>query len=72
MEVKIENKPGQIGKLGQILGDMNINIVNMEFKEHGQELLTVYFNLLLPANVDKEDIIIRLMNEQCIHSLDEL
>lgn len=61
LEIQMENKPGQIGRMGQLLGGMGVNITNIEFKEYGGELLTLYVSMKVPQNVEKREILKRLM-----------
>lgn len=72
IEVLIEDKPGQIGRIGQILGSMNINIKNIEFRENSGNLLRVYLSLKIPTNLGKQDITCRLMKEGEVISIEEL
>lgn len=71
VELQIENKPGQIGKIGQVLGGMNVNIRNIEFKNYEGEIITAYLNLVISTSISKKDIIRRLLMEEGVISVEE-
>lgn len=72
IELQIENRPGQIGKIGQVIGNMNINITNIVFRDRGSELLTVYISMKVPQNTDKQEIINIIMKEDGVFSVKEI
>ncbi|MDI6618713.1 MAG: MgtC/SapB family protein [Clostridiales bacterium] len=72
VEMRMTNVPGQLGKLGKALGDMKININSIEIKENGKELITIYLNLYLPVNLDKQEVIRKLMCQDGVYSIDQL
>lgn len=71
IEMQLENKPGQIGRIGQILGSMNVNIKNIELKEYGGEVLDLYLTLKIPAGRDKKEVISKILEIESIYSLEE-
>lgn len=71
-EIQIENKPGQIEEISRIFDEMNVNIKRIEFAEYKGNLLRVYLSLIIPANLGKKDIIIRLLSTEGICSFKEL
>lgn len=72
IEVQLENKPGQIGRIGQLLGTMNVNIRNIEFKDYEGDVLNVYLSLKIPSNIEKQEVTRRLMKEEGIYSIEEM
>lgn len=72
IDIQIDNKPGQIGSVGKLLGSMNVNIRNIEFKQYEGQILNVNLSLRVPASIDKQEVITRLMNEEGIYSVEEL
>lgn len=70
--IRFENKPGQIGKIGQILGDMDVNINNIEFVDRDTETVTVHINMKLPPKVKKQDVLKRIMTEDGVYSVEEI
>jgi putative Mg2+ transporter-C (MgtC) family protein len=72
LEIEIENRPGQIGMIGQLLGGMGINIRNIEFKNYEGKLLRVYLSLKIPGTRDKQEIMSTLMGVEGIYSIEEV
>jgi putative Mg2+ transporter-C (MgtC) family protein len=72
LEIEIENRPGQIGMIGQLLGGMGINIRNIEFKNYEGKLLRVYVSLKIPGTRDKQEIMSTLMGVEGIYSIEEV
>lgn len=72
IEIQLENKPGQIGTIGQMLGSMNVNIKNIEFKDYGGEVLNVYLVLKVPASIDKQEVLDRIMELEGVYAVDEI
>ena len=72
IEVKLEDKPGQIGEIGQILGKMNANIKNMQFTEHGKETINVYLAIKHPRNIEKSEVIDKIAELGGVCSVEEI
>jgi len=72
LEVKIEDKPGQIGKIGQILGGMDANIKNIRFMELGREMLSVYLAVKCPQNIEKQEVIDNIGKLEGVFSVEEV
>lgn len=72
LEIKIDDRPGQIGKIGQFLGNMNVNIRNIEFKETEGNNILISMSLKLPGDVKRQEIITALMGENGIFSVEEV
>lgn len=66
----IKDNPGQIGKIGTALGDMNVNIRNIKMQsiEHGK--LHVFLTLRTPLNLDVNDIVIALAKIDGIYNVE--
>jgi len=62
LEIVIPNKPGQLGKIGNILGEMDINISNIELKENGEDT-NIDLVLEVPKGINEEQIIEKLNSE---------
>jgi putative Mg2+ transporter-C (MgtC) family protein len=60
VKLLITNKPGQLGKIGQVLGEINVNIVSIEFDSDSDDLVVVNMILKGPQDIDKTLIIERL------------
>jgi putative Mg2+ transporter-C (MgtC) family protein len=72
MEIKLEDKPGQIGKIGQILGHMNANIKNMHFLEQNKEVLNLYLAVQCPQHTEKHRIVEAINNLEGVYSVEEV
>lgn len=72
IEVRIENRPGGIGYVGQTLGELGVNITNIEFIEQGAEIATVHISLKIPGKTKKQDIINKLRTGHGVISVDEI
>lgn len=72
LEIQMENKPGQLGRIAQILGNMKINIANIEFREYGGMTLTAYVSLKLPGDLDKQEVLNKIVGEEGIYSVEEV
>lgn len=56
----IKDKPGQIGKIGSVLGDLNINIRNIKMENLGDDRLLITLILRFSSSVKTNDVITRL------------
>ncbi len=58
----IDNKPGQIGKIGDILGNLNVNIKDIKIRqvEDDSEIVEVKLTVKLPADIQKQHVICQL------------
>src|SRR5690554_650317 len=72
VEVLIVNKPGQIGKIGQVLGGLNVSIRNIEFKEYEGETISVQFSLEVPRSVDNTLVMDKLLEDEGVLSIEKL
>lgn len=68
----IDNRPGQIGIMGQTLGEMCVGIRNIEFRDNEDEQITVFFSLEVPRHIHKDTIIKRLMEVEGVFSIERL
>lgn len=57
----IKDNPGQIGKIGTTLGEMNANITNIKMENLNDDKLFVYLNLKTPLKYEMSDIIMVLL-----------
>lgn len=72
IEVKMDNKPGQLGKIAQLIGEMNVNISNVEFKEYGDMFLIIFLSLKMPENLERQAIITAIMGQEGVYSVEEI
>ncbi|OIP11938.1 MAG: methyltransferase [Caldiserica bacterium CG02_land_8_20_14_3_00_36_38] len=63
--VKVTDQPGQLGKIGIILGHYDINIENIKF-EREEDSLTIIFLVVIPQNVSLEEIFNTLSKENWV------
>ncbi|PIP49466.1 MAG: methyltransferase [Caldiserica bacterium CG23_combo_of_CG06-09_8_20_14_all_35_60] len=63
--VKVTDQPGQLGKIGIILGHYGINIENIKF-EREEDSLTIIFLVVIPQNVSLEEIFNTLSKENWV------
>jgi putative Mg2+ transporter-C (MgtC) family protein len=56
------DKPGQIGKIGSILGLYGIQIRDVKIKEQEQDLLEMVFLIYVPRQVEGNQVTIGLLN----------
>ncbi len=54
------NKPGQLGKIGKNLGDLNIDIINIEMQTEDNELISINMIIRVPERISKIDILSRI------------
>lgn len=70
IEVLIEDKPGQIGKVTTALGEINIHIRNLEMSEPiNNSKIKVTFTVKMPYCLKREDIIERIINIQGVYNV---
>ena len=74
LDLEVANKPGEIGRIGQYLGEKNISIRNMVFKDYedDDERVSLYLNIKLPTKLMKQEVIGNLMDEEGVYSVEEL
>lgn len=68
----IDDMPGQIGKIGHLLGNMGVNIKNMKLEENRSEKIEVFFSLKLPGGIGKQLVIIKMMELDGVYSVEEI
>jgi putative Mg2+ transporter-C (MgtC) family protein len=57
----IDDEPGQIGKIGCVLGDMNVSIKNLKMIEHQEDdKLSIILIVNMPSHLRMNDIITKL------------
>lgn len=72
VELQMENKPGQVGKIGQIMGNMDVNIRNIELKESTGDIIRMVLSLKLPTSEDKAKVLARIKEEDDIYVVEEI
>lgn len=63
--VKVTDKPGQLGKIGTIFGKYGIQIKNVKF-ERDEKLLNIEFIVSIPQNLEIKDVCNELSKEDFI------
>ncbi|MGI6485176.1 MAG: MgtC/SapB family protein [Tepidanaerobacteraceae bacterium] len=67
----IDDKPGQIGKIGSILGDMNVNIKNLKMMESSDDKLSIILLVRMPPYLKINDLISKLSQIRGIYDINE-
>jgi predicted amino acid-binding ACT domain protein len=63
--VKVTDQPGQLGKIGIILGQYGINIENIKF-EREENSLTIIFLVVISQNANLEEVFNTLSKENWV------
>ncbi|MGB9843042.1 MAG: MgtC/SapB family protein [Caldisericia bacterium] len=63
--VKVTDKPGQLGKIGTIFGKYGIHIRNVKF-EREENFLSIEFILNVPENIEIKDVCNELSKEEFV------
>jgi predicted amino acid-binding ACT domain protein len=63
--VKVTDQPGQLDKIGIILGQYGINIENIKF-EREENSLTIIFLVVIPQNTNLEEVFNTLSKENWV------
>jgi len=63
--IKVTDKPGQLGKIGTIFGKYGIHIRNVKF-EREESFLSIEFILNVPENVEIKDVCNELSKEEFV------
>lgn len=66
------NQPGQLGRIGDLLGSMNIMIKNIEVNQSSDEKIMFDFTLKSPSSVDQEELIRNMLKVEGILSVKSL
>jgi len=54
------NKPGQLGRIGQVVGDMGLTISNIELDSEDDEIVIIYMIIMIPNQSIKLELINRI------------
>ncbi|MDQ7828511.1 MAG: MgtC/SapB family protein [Armatimonadota bacterium] len=60
VEVLMVDRPGQLGKIGTVLGAFNVNIEHVELSQKLNEHVTMSLAVRLPSRVTKEEVLVAL------------
>lgn len=63
--IKVTDKPGQLGRIGTIFGEFGIHIKNVKF-ERDEKFLSIEFIVGMPENINIQDVCDRLSKENFI------
>lgn len=54
------NRPGQLGRIGQVVGDMGLTISNIELDSEDDEIVIMYMVIMIPNQSTKLELINRI------------
>jgi putative Mg2+ transporter-C (MgtC) family protein len=60
VELLLVDRPGQLGKIGTVLGAHNVNIENVEMSERMDEHVHISLAVRLPARLSRDDVLVAL------------
>ncbi len=60
VELLLLDQPGQLGRIGTVLGAHSVNIENVEMSERMDDRVTISLALRLPARVSREEVLVAL------------
>lgn len=66
----IKDTPGQIGKIGTVLGEMSINIKSIKVENNEEGKLVLLLSLCLPPKVNINDVTERLLEIDGIYNIE--
>ncbi|MGI6585943.1 MAG: MgtC/SapB family protein [Gracilibacteraceae bacterium] len=72
VEIRMEDRPGLIGNIGQILGSMNASIKNIEFRKHGEEIYSICLTIKLSRIADKQEVMASICKVEGVYSVEEV
>lgn len=56
------DKPGQVGKIGQILGDYNANILSIDYRQKNDNLIRIDLEIVMKEGKDKYKLLNSISN----------
>lgn len=68
----VEDKPGQVGIIGSILGDLCVLIKNIQLTQVEDNYLEIEVLLQIPAGLSVEQVIEELSNVKGLRSIERL
>ncbi|KYO65772.1 MgtC/SapB family protein [Thermovenabulum gondwanense] len=68
--VTVSDKPGQLGKIGTVLGEYGISIRNVKMENLDEGRVNINLTVRLPSNVKIEDIIMKLSAIEGVQCID--
>jgi len=60
VEISLPDRPGQLGKIGMVLGTYNVNIEHVELSGKTDDRVTMALALRLPARVTRDEVLLAL------------
>ncbi len=60
VELLLVDRPGQLGRIGTVLGAHNVNIENVEMSERLDEHVTISLAVRLPARMSRDEVLVAL------------
>lgn len=68
--VTVSDKPGQLGKIGTVLGEYGISIRNVKMENLDEGRVNINLTVRLPSNVKIEDVIMKLSAIEGVQCID--
>lgn len=69
--IVMDDKPGQIGKIGSLLGELNVNIRNIKMDNMDDGKLSVTLNVRAPAGLKFNDIMTKLVQIDGVYNVEK-
>ncbi|TYP54288.1 MgtC/SapB family protein [Thermosediminibacter litoriperuensis] len=70
LSLVVDDKPGQIGRIGTILGEMGVSIKKIRIESTEGSRVVIVLLLRLPSNVKLDEVITRLSQTEGIYSIE--
>ncbi|ADL07999.1 MgtC/SapB family protein [Thermosediminibacter oceani] len=70
LSLVVYDKPGQIGRIGTILGEMGVGIKKIRIESTENSRMVIVLLLRLPSNVSLDEVIARLSQIEGIYSIE--
>ncbi|MCR4430552.1 MAG: MgtC/SapB family protein [Tepidanaerobacteraceae bacterium] len=69
--VVIDDKPGQIGKIGSLLGELNVNIRNIKMNILDDGKISIVLSIRVPAGLKLNDIMTKLVQIDGVYNVEK-
>jgi len=64
------DRPGQLGRIGTVLGGFGVDIEHVDFEPRLDETVALHLEVRLPAQVSRHDILVALGDVDGVHEVD--
>jgi len=58
--VEMKDMPGQIGKIGTLMGNLGVNIRNVIIEDKGEDTVIIEFQVTLPSHISRNRLMVEL------------